>query len=236
MKNINKTKTSKTTIKEVNTKENCPFIKKTNKRYGFKIKQLIVICDELKLKKLGWQNVDVFNLKIVPQNCVQNSQVDTIDLTNFSFDSLDEFYQMTNTGYYSYNHILNKELNNSKSIISLIPVIQIHYKRKTYSFQLNNRFVEQFFEDTLLLMSYPLSDEERSIIDKRFLEHKEYLEYFFHTKNCESYSKWWIDVFYHKLISNNNNMLHSEHIERHKTIQDGILYETIPFSISVNSL
>lgn len=233
MKKINTNETRSANINDLRTIEDCLFVKEINKRYGFKIQQLILICDELKLKNEGWPQSSLYHLSAVRPDNLLPCHVDVTLLRYINVDSIEEFYKVTNTGTYSKEHRVNQNIKDCESIKRLIPIILICYKRKTLAFQLNNQIVREFFDDTELLMGNPLSDEERSLIDRRFLEHKEYLKYFFAPFKNKLNSEMWIKIYYDKLNSNNGNLLHSEYLKRRNSDQKGFMEEIIPMCFMV---
>ena len=211
MKTINSNENNPEITEDLTKIEDCPFVLEINKRYGIKIQQFVIICDESKLNRM---DSTYNNLSFITPRCVLAAQVQLLTLRNLHFNSIDELYRVTKTGQYSKEHKVNQDERDWQSVKKLIPVILIRYKRKTYSFLLTNQIIREIFEDTLLNIKNSLSNEDRELVDRRFLKQKEYLDYCFAPYKSNLSCDLWIRVHNHKLQSNQGHMLHSEYYKK----------------------
>lgn len=173
------------------------------KRYGFKLNNNVLIC-EAKL-------TNGINM-ITPDEAIRRIK-GVYNIENSTISNLDELYRTTITGFNSGEHPINKKVKEGEPLISLIPVISISYNGITQLFNVDNHIVCEFFYDTEDLMEGSISEEDMKLIDRRYLEHIEYLQYFC-APSKSSLSPWlWFKIDDEKFNHGKRDMLHSEYLE-----------------------
>jgi len=122
-------------------------------------------------------------------------------------------YKVTKTGFYSKKHPINKKVKNGDPFISLIPVILISYKRTTYSFRVDNNFIRDFFWNTESMNKRKASKEKLKLAERRFLEHMEFIQYFYAPSKSSLSPGLWLRIFQEKIQAGKGGLLHSEYLE-----------------------
>lgn len=186
---------------------------KMEKRYGFKIDSYVMICEDKRNGENGFS--DGFNYKfgIIAPCEARDRMVNGFIISNYCISSLDELYEATNTGFNSINHKINNFTKKGKPYKTLIPVILISYKRKTYSFRVDNNIIREFFWDTEKSIQNSTNSDELKLIEKRYLQHIEFLQYFYAPFKSKLNGNMWIKLYLEKANAGKGEMLISEYLE-----------------------
>jgi hypothetical protein len=184
------------------------------KRYGFKLNNHVLICENRDRTERGvLPDCFVYRMQMIPPHIAIKRIKGVYNIENSTICNLDELYMATITGFNSREHPINKNAKENECIISLIPVISITRENITHIFQVDNHIIREFFYDTEDLMEGSISEENMKSINRRFLEHLEFLEYLFATPKSILSPKLWFDIYNEKFTHNKVDMLHSEYLE-----------------------
>jgi hypothetical protein len=200
-------------LQSVLKKEKVNIFEKMEKRYGFKMDYHVMICEDRRQGENGYPDCLSYKFGMIPPYDAIDRQKGRFSVTNSCVSSLNELYEVTQTGFNSIKHPTNKKVKKGEPYTILIPVIQISYKRKTYSFRVDNEIIREFFWDTETIIEGSSNKDELKIIERRFLEHMEYLQYFYAPLKSKLSPNLWIKLYFEKAHAGKAKMLISEYLE-----------------------
>ena len=108
-------------------------------------------------------------------------------------------------------------IKNGEPYVSLIPIILISSKRTTYSFRVDNNIIGDFFRDTESINNGKYGKEKSVYLDRRFLEQKEFLEYFYPDSKSSLSPELWLYIYQEKIQNGKGGLLHSEYLQLKST-------------------
>ena len=186
---------------------------KMEKRYGFKIDCSVMICEDKQYGENGFPDGLTYKYGMIPPSVAISRVKGRYTVENSCISSLDELYKVTKTGFYSKKHPINKEIKKGEPFTSLIPVILISYKRTTCSFRVDNNYIRDFFLNTESMNKGKASKEKLKLVERRFLEHMEFIQYFYAPSKSSLSPGLWLRIFQEKIQVGKSGLLHSEYLE-----------------------
>ena len=195
------------------------YIKEVEKRYGFKVKGLYTCEDRLENDN-SYPDCLIFKWGVIPPNeCTRRIVMGGVnsDLLG-EINNSNDFYKLTNSGFNSFLHSSNKDLDKEEKK-NLIPIVLIDISKSghdyTLSFRIDNPMIREMFSDTKMISTNNEgSGYDEKELNHRFKEHKEYLDYFFIKKRGGD----WIQTWFDKCGEDKKDLLHSEYLETKKMV------------------
>jgi hypothetical protein len=199
-------------IQSVSNEKKTHLIKVMEKRYGIRIGKGVFVCEDRIISEIGLPDSLIFKYGIIPPEMQNDRWISTDIMSSKDITSLNDIYHLSNAGYNSKSHPINQNKKDGEKLTRLIPIILIHCKKRAYFFRLDNAIIRQLFIDTESVID-GINDDEDESLNRRYLEQKEYINYFYAPLKSKLSPNLWIKLYFEKAHAGKAKMLISEYLE-----------------------